>query len=243
MESEPHVVRVATYNARHGVGPFGLVSHRGLIDSCRVLDADVLALQELDRRVVRSYFRDQPKLIGRALPMRVVTAPAKRTPVGGWQCNAIATRGELTAVDIVELPRQNGHERRVAVFARVELPGRALTVACTHLESRSRDAAAVQLDFVLDTLDERPAPQVVAGDFNLGSEVVEPALAARGFIVAPSEPTFPAHAPRSRTDWIAVAGGSVVATQVHRPAVGDHRPLVADIVITGDASGSAVDTQ
>jgi endonuclease/exonuclease/phosphatase family metal-dependent hydrolase len=233
LVSEPHVARVATYNARHGVGPFGLVSHRGLIESCRILDADVIALQELDRHVIRSFFRDQPRLIARALAMRVAIAPAKRTPVGGWQCNAIATRGDLVDVEILELPRAPGRERRVALLARVELPGRALSVACTHLDSHGGHAATDQLRVVLDALTRRPPPRVIAGDFNLGPDPVEPILEAAGFEPADSGPTHPAHDPRTRIDWIAVDGGArIAATQLHRPLVGDHRPVVADVVLT-----------
>jgi endonuclease/exonuclease/phosphatase family metal-dependent hydrolase len=225
------VLRVATCNPRHGAGRFGLVSHRGLIDTCRSLDADILALQELDRFVVRSWFADQPTLVARTLAMRHVAAVTKRTPVGGSQCNALCARGELNNVEIVELPHREGAERRVAIFARVTLAGAAVSVACTHLQHRG-GGAREQLAAVLETLLDRPSPRIVAGDFNIGPGDVEPLLAARGFTAAPSGPTFPAGAPRNRIDWIAVdAGLRVVGARLHNPVVGDHRPLVADLAV------------
>jgi endonuclease/exonuclease/phosphatase family metal-dependent hydrolase len=226
------VVRVATYNARHGVGRFGIVSRRGLVGTCRSLDADILALQEVDRFVARSWFRDQPAMIARALAMRHVTAPAKRAPGGGSQCNALCARGRLADVEILELPRPPGIERRVAILSRVTLSATAISVACTHLQHRG-GVAREQLVAVLDRLLQRPAPRLLAGDLNIGPEQVEPILAARGFRAAPSGPTFPAHAPRTRIDWIAVdAGLEVVAARLHRALVGDHTPLVADLAVT-----------
>ena len=235
MESSPRpdevVLRVATYNARHGAGRFGFVSRRGLVATCRSLDADILALQELDRYVVRSWFRDQPALVAGALAMRHATAPAKRTPVGGMQCNALAVRGGLADVEIVELPRRQGHERRVVLLAHVILAGATLTVACTHLHHRG-GAGREQLAAVLEMLGGRPGPRVVAGDFNLGPDEVEPLLAARGYRAALSGPTFPASAPRQRIDWIAADGELRIATaRLHSALVGDHLPVVADVVV------------
>ena len=225
------VLRVATFNARHGVGRLGLVSHRGLVDTCRSLDAEILALQEVDRHVIRSWFRDQPALIARALGMQHVTARAKRTPVGGSQCNALCARGHFEEIEAVDLPRRAGDENRVAVLARVVLAGASISVACAHLQHRGGNARE-QLAAVLETLCRRPGPRLIAGDFNLTEKDVQPLLAARGFTAAPSGPTSPAHAPRRRIDWIAVDAGLVVlASRLHQPIVGDHCPLVADIAV------------
>jgi endonuclease/exonuclease/phosphatase family metal-dependent hydrolase len=223
------VLRVATFNARHGARRNERVSHRGLVDACRSLDADVLALQEVDRRVFRSYFRDQAALIARRLAMRHVTAPAKRAPGGGWQCNAVCARGVISDVEVVELPRTAGDERRVALVARVTLAGGAITVACTHLQHR-RGNAPEQLACVLETLMSRPTPRVLAGDLNLDPAQVEPLLTEHGFVAAPSGPTAPARAPRRRIDWIAVdAGLHVVGSRLHLPLVSDHLPVSADL--------------
>ena len=239
MEASPRpdgvVLRVATCNPRHGVGRFGLVSHRGLVDTCRSLDADILALQELDQFNARSCFRDQPAFVARALAMRHVPAVAKSTGFGGSQCNALCARGEISDVEIVELPRDEGTERRVALLARVKLAGATLSVACTHLQ-HSGGGAREQLAAVIETLISRPSPRLLLGDFNLGPDDVEPLLAARGFTAAPSGPTFPASAPRRRIDWIAVDGGlRVVGARRHDPVVGDHCPLSADLAVVPPA--------
>ncbi len=225
------VLRVATFNARHGARDNGFVSHRGLVDSCRSLDAEILALQELDRHVIRSWFRDQPAYIARSLGMEHVTAHAKRTPVGGSQCNALCARGRFEDVEVIELPREPDDERRVAIICRVVLAGATVSVACTHLQ-HGGGKPREQLAAVVETMFRRPTPRIIAGDFNLAEEEVEPILAARGFRAAPSGATFPARTPRRRIDWIAVDSTlEVVGSRLHQPVVGDHCPLVADIAI------------
>jgi endonuclease/exonuclease/phosphatase family metal-dependent hydrolase len=223
------VLRVATFNARHGARARGLVSNRKLVDTCRSLDADVLALQEVDQRVVRSWFRDQPAFIARRLAQRFVAATTKRTPVGGHQCNALCARGRIDDVEVVELPQRSGDERRVALLARVGLPGGSVSIACVHLQHR-RSNGAEQLEHALAALAARPGPRCIAGDFNLQPDEVLPRLTAHGYVAAESGPTAPASAPKRRIDWIAVdAGLRIVGARLHQPLVSDHLPLSADL--------------
>ncbi|GIU90437.1 MAG: endonuclease/exonuclease/phosphatase [Acidimicrobiia bacterium] len=226
--SDTLVVRVATFNAQHGARPGRLPSTHGLVETCRGLDADVLGLQEVDRHVPRTWFADQPAAVARVLGYQHRSAPAKRTPIGGRQCNALCARGSIADVEVVELPGRPQDERRVLLLARVVLPAGAVTVGVTHLATAGR--ARVQLPVVLERLDARPPPHLLLGDLNLTEGDVEPVLAAHGLQAAPSGPTFPASSPRRRIDWIAVGGGlSVGPARVHRTLVGDHCPLVADV--------------
>lgn len=227
-------MRVATFNARHGAGRLGITFHRRLVETCRALDADVLALQEVDRCVMRSWFRDQPALVASRLGLEHATAPAKRTPVGGRQCNALCARGVVGDVDVVELPGHSGAERRVALLATVFLPGVELSVACTHLQHGP--PAGAQLDAVVDALSRRPRPRLLLGDLNLGPAQVEPRLARAGLHAVDSGPTFPAPEPRRRIDWIARSDDvGVVHAAVVRPLVSDHRAVVADLSWRGGA--------
>jgi len=226
--SDTLVVRVATFNAQHGARRGRLPSTRGLVETCRGLDADVLGLQEVDRHVPRTWFADQPARVARVLGHRHRSAAAKRTWIGGRQCNALCARGWIGDVEVVALPVLPQDERRVLLLARVVLPGGALTVGVTHLATGGR--ARAQLPVVLERLEARPPPHLLLGDLNLTEGDVEPALAAHGLRAAPSGPTFPALSPHRRIDWIAVGGGlSVGPARVHRPLVGDHCPIVADI--------------
>ena len=229
----PTVVRIATFNARHAADD-GLFRHRALVETCRAFDADVLALQELDRHVVRTWFRNQPALTARALAMQYVAAPAKHLGPGGRQCNALLARGPLADVEVLDLPQPPGLEPRTAIVARVILPGLELSAASTHLHHLPRSNAVPQLAMIIETLDARPGPRIIAGDLNLNADEVVPLLRDAGYLPLEVGPTAPREAPREQIDWIACdAGFQLVHAEVHEPLVSDHLAVVATLSYAG----------
>ena len=52
-------LRVATFNLKHGATAAGYIGNPALVAAaCAELDADILALQEVDRHIWRSRFSD-----------------------------------------------------------------------------------------------------------------------------------------------------------------------------------------
>ena len=76
---------------------------------------------------------------------------------------------------------------------------------------------------------ERDGPRLLMGDLNIGPDIVVPALTAAGYTVAPTEATFPAAAPRTRIDFVAVSGLEVVETSTPCVGTSDHLPVVAEL--------------
>ena len=220
-------MRVATFNIKHGENGDGRVDLRRLAAACAGLSADVLAIQEVDRFARRTHFRDEMRLIARATGLQAVFGEAARKR---WRSygNVLLARGPITDVEVVKLPRPGGGEPRVAIVARVTVDGIGLSVGATHLSFRKGEGAA-QLDVLLAALAERDAPRLLMGDLNIGPDVVLPAVTAAGYAVAPTEATFPASAPRTRIDFVAVSGLEIAAAST--PAVGtsDHLPIVAEL--------------
>jgi endonuclease/exonuclease/phosphatase family metal-dependent hydrolase len=220
-------MRVATFNVKHGEDGAGRIDLRRLAAACRSLDADVLAVQEIDRFARRGGFRDEMRLIARATGLRAVFGEAARRK---WRTygNVLLARGPITDVDVLKLPRPAEGEPRVAIVARVTVGGVGLSVGATHLSFRRGEGAA-QLEVLLAALAERDGPRLLLGDLNIGPDVVVPAVTAAGYTVAPTEATFPAGAPRTRIDFVAVSGLEVVSAST--PAVGtsDHLPVVAEL--------------
>lgn len=210
------MIRVATFNARHA----------DAANTCRAVDADVIALQELDRHVVRTGFRDQPRALARALRYEYAFAPAKHLGPGGRQCNALYSRHGLSDIQIVELPGPRNLEPRNAIVARAG----DISVACTHLQHRPRANAKPQLDAVLAVLLARPGPHVLAGDLNLATEEAVPLLEEAGLTPVAVGPTSPRAAPREQIDWIAFGTGLRLGeARVAEADVSDHLPLVATL--------------
>lgn len=225
--------RVATYNIHHGAPPGRFTDLSGCAAGCTSLNADILALQEVDRRVWRSWFSDTAARLSRATGLLHTFAPARRLGVG-WYGNALLTRNPTTDVELIALPTVTGREPRGAILASVPVDGTPTTVVVAHLQNhRRRDPkppeAVAQLDVLLQALARRPTPWLVMGDFNLGPEYVEPALEARGLTPVPTGPTFPVDHPRLRIDWIALRGLEATAVELHPLPHSDHQAVVAEI--------------
>jgi endonuclease/exonuclease/phosphatase family metal-dependent hydrolase len=211
------------------------VDHDALVRTCAEFDADVIALQEVDSRRLRSSFCNQAALVARRLGYNVVYGTVLRAGVFGRYGNALLARGALRDVNLVELPRPSRRQARGAIIARVEFPDLDVTVAVTHLQhhpARLRSQppeAPLQLQALLDVLKQRPQPRLLLGDLNLGLSRAKPLLTAAGFDSTPGSPTFPADRPRVTVDYIAVDGLRIVESEVMRTHTSDHRAVVASV--------------
>lgn len=206
-------MRVVTFNIQHGAG--GDADTLGRV--CAGLEADVLALQEVDVRVPRSRLVDQVAVVGRATGMHAAFGRTCRVGVVGRYGNVLLSRAPMHEVVRMPLPRLGANEARGAVLARVG----DVTVAATHLSIHEHEARA-QLDALLSALDGRPRPWLLLGDLNLVPEQVPAGLA----VADPTVPTFPAHGPTARIDHVVVDGLSIETVEVlPQQPVSDHRPL------------------
>jgi endonuclease/exonuclease/phosphatase family metal-dependent hydrolase len=227
-------VRVATFNVHHGAPRRGGVDLDSTIAGCQSLDADVLALQELDDGGSRSGGVDQPRTIADALGMHLVFAPAVELRGGGRYGHALLSRRPLRDVEVLPLVGASGREPRVSILAVTSTGDRDVSIAATHLHNGhpgdARPPLAIrQLVQTVTALQARPRPRVLLGDLNLEDDVISAALEAGGLVAIRSSPTLPSHRPRSTPDHIAIDGLAVGATSVPRTTVSDHRPVVVEL--------------
>jgi endonuclease/exonuclease/phosphatase family metal-dependent hydrolase len=239
-------VRVATFNVHHGAPRGGDVDLDATIEACRSLDADVLAIQELDAGASRSGGVEQAGAIAEALGMQVVFAPTVALRGGGTYGHAVLSRRPLRDVEVLPLSAASGREPRVAILAETQVEERSdrghresagdheLSIAATHLQNERRGdprppLAIRQLVETVGALATRPGPRLVLGDMNLEDDVVDPVFEAAGLLVVRSAPTFPSGRPTSTPDHVAVDGLAVVSTFAPATTVSDHRPLVVEL--------------
>ncbi|WP_162599771.1 endonuclease/exonuclease/phosphatase family protein [Nocardioides solisilvae] len=117
-------------------------------------------------------------------------------------------------------------EQRVALAARVEAPGGAVTVVTTHLSFVPWRAAG-QLRELVAWARGLPRPLVLAGDLNLPAPVVERLVRGAGLRRVPTGPTYPARRPVGRLDHVLVDGLVPVGeASLHRLAASDHLAVV-----------------
>jgi endonuclease/exonuclease/phosphatase family metal-dependent hydrolase len=251
-------MRLATFNILHGRNPADdLVDVATYASAIARLDADVLALQEVDRNQPRSHGVDLTAVAAEAMGAvehrfvaamtgspgaTWVGATGEEQPDAATYGIALLSRHPVVAWQVVKLPAL-----RAAVpmwFKGSRLP------AMVRDEPRVAVAAQVdapegpvtvacthlsfvpwwnghQLRFLVRSLAPAERPLVLTGDLNMGPRR---AVALTGMTAAATSPTFPAHAPRLQLDHILVEG-SLTVTGSAAPALplSDHRALVADL--------------
>lgn len=232
-------LRVVTFNAQHAWVERGRPDVGALVAGLAALEPDVVALQEVDRSARDGTVVDQPGAVADALGGRAVFAPL--APRGGTGL-AIVARGAIDHVVVTRFVSRRSHapgwrrrvpllhpDRRAALWARVTVDGRALTVVTAHLHL-VRSVSHLQLERIAALAADRPEPRVLLGDLNRWADWVRPTLAAAGLdLVADPTPTHPVRDPIRRIDHVATSGVTVRSTGVVPVGVGDHLAVVADL--------------
>lgn len=226
-------VRVASYNIHKGVGTDRLRRPERILEVLVELGADVIALQEVDRRFGARASVLTAEAIERATPY-VHVPVAVRPDSLGWHGNALLMRRGVGVLETIriDLPTL---EPRGAVMAELVVRGRAIRIAGMHLDL-SGIRRAKQARTVIDTAAARPAmPTVLMGDLNEWS--------LRGgclrdftetYRMVPTGPSFHSRRPVARLDRIMLGPRlRILGCGVHRSPrserASDHLPIWADI--------------
>lgn len=157
------MLRVMTYNIRHGRGMNQMVNLKRTLAELATADADVIGLQEVDRYSLRSGYKDQVKWLAQALDMYWVFAPSLSS---GWRQygNALLSKLPIESHEVVFLPSKR--EQRTALQAMLNWNGMFFQVVNTHLglslAERSGQMAKLMSLFCNDGISS-----VVLGDFNM----------------------------------------------------------------------------
>ena len=237
------MIRVASYNMRKAIGTDRKRRPERTIDVLNELDADIIALQEADRR-----FGSRAS----AIPLAMLDAHSDYKAVEldiragsiGWHGNALLVRKEVEVLEhhLFHLPSL---EPRGAVLADVEVDGALLRCVGMHLDLsglwRRRQARAI-----LSHLEGRPgAPStILMGDLNEWSAqggCLRDFAAGHEF--APCGRSFHARRPIASLDRIMVSRDlKVVDSGAHRTALSrrasDHLPIWADVSARTRALGT-----
>ena len=224
----------ASYNIHKAIGLDRRRDPDRILAVLREIDADVVALQESDRRFGRRMS---------ALPLAAIEQHThyKPVPIGGkpdsigWHGNAILVRRNMIVAEsaIVPLPTL---EPRGAIRANLIADGKRIRVVAMHLDLsglRRRQQVRTVLHHVADCPGD--CPTVLLGDFN---EWSRNGGALREFnhdwrVLAPGR-SFPSRRPVAQLDRIVVsAGWNILDCNVHHSALAsrasDHLPVWAHL--------------
>jgi endonuclease/exonuclease/phosphatase family metal-dependent hydrolase len=237
-------LRVATWNIagarREGTGTADL---QAVVAGVRALDADLLAVQEVDRLQPRSGRADQPAVIAGAFgpgwswsyaaalvgeDFRPLVGPDPGGPAYG---NLLLSRLPLEAVEHLRFPPAGGGEQRTALVGVVRVGSRPVTIGAGHLSNKQGHNVR-QLRELQGLLAARPGPRLLLGDLNLTPLALR--LASRpGWPGSGRGDTFPSSRPNRQLDHVLRSDPAGVlwvrASRVVAAPVSDHRALVVDL--------------
>lgn len=227
-------MKVASYNIHKCRGADGMTRPDRIVGVIGELGAEVVALQEVDRRFGRRGGLLDPVAIERETGMRLLVQ-SDVSHRHGWHGNALLVRGEPKAYRRLRLKLPGG-EPRGAVVAELDLGGGEFRVIAAHL-GLFRLSRVDQVDAILTAFHDLPQmPTILLGDLNEWRRRGRSALRRLEptFGLAPSILSFPSRRPIFPLDRIlGWPAGLIGDLAVHDTPLArrssDHLPLTAKV--------------
>ncbi|BBX71191.1 endonuclease/exonuclease/phosphatase family protein [Mycolicibacterium psychrotolerans] len=251
-------MKLVTFNILHGRTVGAGVDLDRFADTVAGLDADILALQEVDSVQERSGLADLTALAAEAMGARShrFVAAIAGTPGATWMAATGEEQPGTAAYGVALLSRFPAKNWQVVRLPRIPFrfpmylraPGRVQVIdeepraaVIGHFDTPLGDLTVVnthlsfvpgwnryQLRQLLRDVRGLPWPRVVTGDLNMS-----PAAARRysGLRPLAAAATFPADIPTQQLDHVLTDDPGLQARACRTPAVAisDHRPLVVDL--------------
>jgi endonuclease/exonuclease/phosphatase family metal-dependent hydrolase len=246
---------VASYNMHRAVGLDGRRDPNRVLKVLQEIDADIVALQEADKRIggrgstvphelIDSHGLYRPVHLGvrHRRPLEKARKRAEKllkvdTRNIGWHGNAILVKRHIGVLDCAALDLPT-FEPRGAVMAELLVGDQPLRVVGMHLDLSGLWRRR-QMRAILEAIAARPQamPTVLMGDTNEWRTVAG-CLKDVGpeFLIAPTGPSFHARHPVAQLDRIIVHKDmSIEAAGVHMSAAArrasDHLPIWAKLSV------------
>lgn len=226
-------IRVASYNIRKAIGTDRRRKPERILAVLAELDADIVALQEADRRFGPRVAAIPPLLLEHQSDYQPAPLNVQADSLG-WHGNAILAKksAEIRTSDIIHLPYL---EPRGAVVAEIAVNGTELRLFGMHLDLsglwRRRQAAAI----IHAQAQANPMPTLLAGDLNEWS-AARGCLAdfSRHFSLLSCGRSYHAQQPIAQLDRIMHCERfELIDCGVHESATArkasDHLPIWADV--------------
>ena len=238
---ESMVIRAATYNIKHGRGMDGAIDLERTADVLRALNADIIALQEVDDRARRSGGVDQASWLAERLDMHSAYGSFMAFQ-GGRYGLAILSKAPILSHASWRLP--DGNEPRVALAACIRTDqGEEITAVAVHFDWVENDTFRFeQARETIVRMESIETPWIAFGDFNdvPDSRTIQAFERVGDNACKPSgnAATFPSDRPEIEIDFI-FSGPSgrwhpAIAEVIPETVGSDHRPVITELHLIGE---------
>jgi endonuclease/exonuclease/phosphatase family metal-dependent hydrolase len=229
----PATLRILTYNIRHGEGMDHVIDLERVAQLINELQADVVALQEVDSVVERTGGVDQTRVLAELTGMHSAFG-AFFDYQGGRYGMALLSKYAITSYANHWLPE--GTEPRTGLAARIRLGDsrEEIIVVGIHLY-RTPEQRYAQASGLVEIYRDETTPVILAGDFNSlpDSEVLD---LLQQYWTIPEKGadrlTYPSDVPDREIDYIMYRPADRFEVIEHRvidePLVSDHRPVLLE---------------
>lgn len=224
-KNAPEKMTIMSYNVRNCLGMDGITDFQRIADIILKVEAEVVALQELDSATQRSGGIVVLDKLAQLTGMHGIYGPAISFQGGKYGIGMLSREKPVTS-KIIALP--GTEEQRALLVVEFE----KYVAICTHFSLTHNDRLE-SLNIIDEIVSDYNKPVFLAGDINdtPSSEVVNRLQKKWIMLSNPELPTYPSDVPRKCIDYIfglkieerefrvgeAVVGDETVAS--------DHRPL------------------
>lgn len=224
-------IRVVSYNIHFGTSTKGKPAISVVSKFLNLIDPDILCLQEVDQKTIRSLFLDQPTKLNKDLSMKIAYGITDSV-ILGTTGNLILSKFPILSIENKVLPSYKYKRSALKVTLKTSIG--KINVINTHL-SLSKEVRKKQIKIIKDWILEDRLPAILAGDFNttdinelqtLLSFLNDPAIITNQTDIK----TFKDHKYNARIDYVFVPKTYFVKSyMVPSFHFSDHYPVIVDI--------------
>ena len=222
-------LKLMTYNIRHGRGLDHKVDLKRIGQLINDSQADLVGLNEVDIRHIRSGMTNQIKDLAKLTEMESYFGPTLSYGIGQYG-NGLLTRLPIINLETDKLPHFNTNEDRGIIRLTTLLNERKVQILVTHLGLNPVERER-QLDYLYQKIREIEDPLVLMGDFNTHwtADVMENFIEKTGLKMHSTASTFPSQEPEMKLDYILTSEEWKVVEEVTpiESKASDHIPLTA----------------
>ena len=225
-------LKLMDYNIHRGIGKNGKLDLNAVAEVMIASNADVIALQEVERYSIRTGFQDQIKRLADKTGMNYVFNKSINI-LNGEYGNGLLSRYPIEEYKAFDLTSFG--EQRTVLRAVINVDGLKLAVYNTHLGLKESEREE-QLNFIIELISEEKLAYILMGDMNSKddklkgiTDIMKDSAQDRN---KQQLNTFEEKDMQGRIDYIFVQPDMEVSDyEVIKSDASDHYPVVSDIVV------------